>query len=74
MTAILAFLALWGCHVNPDIHRVEHLSHPGAYVEGRVLLREDADDGVVLHELGHACNWDHDKIRKVELAWRQRDA
>ena len=74
MTQILAFLAMWGCNVNPDIHTMETLSHPGAYVDGKVLIREDADEGVILHELGHACGWDHDKIHRVEIAWRQRDA
>lgn len=49
------------------------MSHPGAYVDGVVLLRADADDGVLVHELAHACGHDEAGAHRIETAWRHRD-
>ena len=75
LAEILVFLAAFNCHPNVDIEQVDSLSHPGAYIsaEHKVLIR-NGDDGVLVHELGHACGFDHPKIHKIELAWRNRDA
>lgn len=73
MKAILAFLALFNCHPDAQIVQVENLSHPGAYVEKTVLIRHDADIGVIVHELAHACGHDEAGAHWIETIWRQRD-
>lgn len=70
---ILIFLAAFGCHPTAEVRQVEALSHPGAYVNGQVLLRRDADLGVAVHELAHACGRDEAGAHRLEMLWRSRD-
>ena len=73
MKEILIFLAAFGCHPAVEIVEVEHLSHPGAYVNGQIWLRPDADLGVLVHELAHACGHDEAGAHRLETIWRNQD-
>lgn len=86
---ILAFLEAFGCHPEPlAIVTTPDAQRPGLFVDGIVTLHPAADDGVLVHELVHACQWqrngnaatDRDRAeregqaRRIELAWRRRNA
>lgn len=86
---ILAFLAGFYCSPEPvAIVTDPGLPRPGLFNDGTVYLHPAADDGVLVHELVHVCQWQERgnaatkadianrerQARRIELAWRRRDA
>jgi len=85
--AVIVFLLQFHCHPTAAVVQDPHLPGRGAYKDGVVSLRLDADDGVLVHELVHDCQWKkHGKAttsdewfrrereaKAIENIWRDRE-
>lgn len=71
--AIIAFLLQFNCHPTAAIVEEVRLPSKGAYLTGVVYLRPDADDGVLVHELVHDCQYKRLGPVKGSEDWFRRE-
>ena len=71
--AILVFLAQFGCHPSAAVEVIPDKHLRGTYRDGVVRVRHDADDGVLVHELVHDCQFRKRGRAKSSDEWFQRE-
>lgn len=83
MKEILAFLAMFHCHVTEaQIVYVPGLQQRGFTHHGKAYVYSKEDSAVMVHELYHLCqkpamNFDEwqaneDEAHRIEMKWRSR--
>lgn len=71
--AVLAFLLHFHCVPTAQVLVEPALPAKGAYSRGVVYLRPDADDGVLVHELYHDCQYQRGGTAADGLEWYNRE-